>query len=334
MRTEFQDLRILLVGCGSIGQRHARVLRLLGVKHLFACDPIHERLSSLMRQNPGIDSCESLSEGLRRRPDAAFILTPPKLHVPMATEAVRAGCHVFVEKPISDTLEGVDKLEALARERGKRVMIGLCFRFHEGILKAKELVDHGAIGRVISIRALMGEHLPDVRPDFKNLFSSQYSGAFDLIHDLDLALWFAGQPVRSVKGLYGSYSDIGIRAPDLVEILIDFSDRCMANVHLDFFQRPRRRRTELIGTEGVVCVDFTKWDEYTVSVFRQGAGGWQSDTQGTARDDMFIAEDKAFLLSLLNGTDPGCGIKEACKSLRVILAMQGGMIEGAQGDRR
>jgi len=246
----------------------------------------------------------------------------------MATEAVRAGCHVFSEKPISDSLEGIDKLAVLAKERGKHVMIGLCFRFHEGILKAKDLIDSGAIGRVISIRALMGEHLPDVRPDYKGLFSSQYSGAFDLMHDLDLALWYANQPVRSAKGLYGSYSDIGIGAPDLVEILIDFEDRCVATVHLDFFQRPRRRKIELIGTGGVVCVEFAKWDEYTVSVFREGAGGWQSDTQRTDRDNMFIAEDKAFLLSMVNGADPGCGIEEACKSLRVILAVKTGTIEG------
>jgi predicted dehydrogenase len=323
MPTDFLSLRVLLAGCGSIGHRHARVLRELSVRHLMACDPNKAQLSSLVNQNPGIETCESFSDGLRRKPDAVFILTPPKLHIPMAIEAIRAGCDVFLEKPIADTLSGIDELRDLARAHGKRVMIGLCFRFHSGILEAKEYVDGGAIGRLISVRALMGEHLPDVRPDFKSLFTSQYSGAFDLMHDLDLALWFAGQPVRGVKGLFGTYSDIDIRAPDLVEILIDFENRCMANVHLDFFQRPRRRTLELIGTGGVAAVEFANWERCTVSVFAKGASDWQHHLRDTRRDDMFIAEDKAFLLSLVNGIDPGCGIDEACKSLRVVLNVQG-----------
>src|SRR5205085_7137903 len=135
-------------------------------------------------------------------------------------------------------------------------MVGLCFRYHKGLREVKQLLCDGAIGRLVSIRALMGEHLPDVRPDYRTLFSAQYSGAFDLMHDIDLALWFANQPVREVKAIYGSYSDMGIQAPDLVEILIDFEDRCLASVHLDFFQRPRRRQIELIGVAGVIAVEF------------------------------------------------------------------------------
>jgi predicted dehydrogenase len=69
------------------------------------------------------------------------------------------------------------------------------------------------------------------------------------MHDIDLAIWYAGQPVRQVYSLNGTYSDIGIEAPDVVEILMGFKDRCLASVHLDFFQRPRRRQIELIGTD-------------------------------------------------------------------------------------
>ena len=195
-------MRILLAGYGSIGKRHARVLRELGVRQLTAYDPDASKLEELKAQQPGIEICESFSAGLERQPDAVFILTPPKLHVPMAIQALEAGCLVFSEKPISDTLDGIDALSALARDTGRKVMVGLCFRFHEGLRKAKELACKGLIGRLVSIRSLVGEHLPDVRADYKTLFSSQYSGAFDLMHDIDLALWFAQQPVRRVKGIF------------------------------------------------------------------------------------------------------------------------------------
>ena len=162
------------------------------------------------------------------------------------------------EKPLSDSTDGLDDLVALAAAEGKKVMVAHCFRYHDGLLKAKKALDAGRIGRLVSVRAMVGEHLPDVRPDYRSLFSAQHGGAFDLMHDIDLALWYAGLPVRQVYALSGSYSDIGIIAPDVAEILIGFEGPCLATVHLDFFQRPRRRQIELIGTDGVILVEFAR----------------------------------------------------------------------------
>lgn len=142
------------------------------------------------------------------------------------------------------------------------------------------------------------------------------------MHDIDLALWFAGQPVRAVRALSGTYSDIGIRAPDVVEILMDFEDRCLASVHLDFFQRPRRRQIELIGTTGVIIVEFARWDRCVVSTFQAAHGAWQSEELATERDDMFIAEDREFLQSVVEGKPIACTIAEARKSLEVVVAAQ------------
>ncbi len=320
----FEHIRILLAGCGSIGKRHAGVLRDLGVRNVMACDPDESKLGELVAHQPDIEICESFSDGLKRRPDAVFILTPPKLHVPMAIHALEAGCHVFSEKPISDNLDGIDVLSKLAIDTGRKVMVGLCFRFHEGLRKAKEFVCKGTIGRLVSVRALIGEHLPDVRPDYKTLFSARYSGAFDLMHDIDLALWYAQQPVRKVKAFSGRYSDVDIDAPDLVEILIDFRDRCMASVHLDFFQRPRRRQIELIGVAGVICVEFARWDEYTLSIYSTMDGAWEHVSGKTRRDDMFRDEDSEFLRAISGSSEITCTIEEATKSLRVVLAAESG----------
>ena len=95
-------------------------------------------------------------------------------------------------------------------------MVALCFRYHEGLVRAKQYLDSGRIGRLVSIRALMGEHLPDVRPDYRTMYLALHNGAFELMHDVDLALWYAGQPVRKVHCVYGTYSDIGIQAADMV----------------------------------------------------------------------------------------------------------------------
>jgi predicted dehydrogenase len=323
MVKNWQNLSVLIAGCGSIGKRHARVLGGLGVRDLRACDPSAEQRQSLQEQVPSVKLCESFERGLAERPDTVLICTPPALHIPMARQALDAGCHVLTEKPLSDRLDGADELAALAGKRGKIVMVALCFRFHAGLLKAKRYLEAGRIGRLVSVRALMGEHLPDVRPDYRNLFSARQGGAFDLMHDIDLAIWFAGQPVRTVQALHGTYSDIGIEAPDVVEILMDFEDRCLASVHLDFFQRPRRRQIELIGTAGVITVEFARWDRCTVSVYEEARKSWDADDMTTDRDDMFRAEDREFLEAAAGTAGITCTIAEGCKSVAVVQAAQG-----------
>ena len=319
MSKDYRDLSVLLVGCGSIGQRHARILTKMGVHDIRVCDPDAKQVERLIQASQNVRVVSSFEQGLMEKPSVVFVLTPPKMHLTMATQAILAGCDVFCEKPLSDTLEGVAEFSAIVQKTGRRVMVGLCFRYHQGLLRAKELVDAGKIGRLVSIRALMGEHLPDVRPDYKTLFSAKYSGAFDLMHDVDLAIWYAGQDIDRVSCLYGTFSDIGIEAPDIVEILMGFKDRCIATVHLDFFQRPRRRQMELIGIAGVIIVEFASWDHCTVSIYD---GCWTHEKIETVRDDMFEAEDREFLESVSQNKPIKCTIHEAVKSIRVVAEAQ------------
>ncbi len=322
MVTRWQDLSVLIVGCGSIGKRHGRVLTGLGVSDIRACDPSDEQREMFPEHVPSARIYDSFESGLSDRPDAVLICTPPAMHIPMATKAVEAGCHVLTEKPLSDSTDGIEQLTALAQHHGKKLMVALCFRYHEGLLRAKKHLDSGRIGRVASIRAMVGEHLPDVRPDYRTLYSAKVGGAFDLMHDIDLALWYAGQPVRQVRSIIGNYSDIGIDAPDLVEVLIDFEDRCVATVHLDFFQRPRRRQIELIGTEGVITVEFARWDHCTVSVYEAERKRWDIEEIATDRDDMFRAEDQELLEAIAMDRPIRATIAEGVRSLEVVLAAQ------------
>lgn len=320
MNKAWENLSILLVGCGSIGKRHARVLTSLGVKDIRACDSNKKQVASLLHETPTVKYCDSFEDGVGEKPDVVFILTPPQMHVPMAMRAIKAGCHVFLEKPLSDTREGVEELDRLVSKSGRKMMVGFCFRYHKGLQAAKRILNMGKIGRLVSIRALMGEYLPSARPDYKTLHIAKHSGTFDLVHEIDLAIWFAGQPVRDVYSLYGTYSDIGIKAPDIVEILIGFKERCMAEVHLDFFQRPRRRVMELIGTRGGIMVEYASWDEYTLSIYDIKESAWNRVVEKTERDDMFRDEDREFLQAVAEGKPVVCDIKEACKSLNVVAA--------------
>lgn len=321
MGRKIEEMKILIAGCGSIGKRHARILASLGVTNIMVFDTDQSQVDLLIKEIPGAKQVNSYEEGIEKA-DAVFILTPTKLHIPLAMKAINASCHVFIEKPLSVNMEGVSDLKVLAEKTGKKVMIGLCTRYHEGIIKAKQLLDSGRIGRLVSTRNMVGEHFPDVHPEYKSLYYAKYSGAFELMHDLDLAIWFAGQQVKNVYSVYGSYSDIDIEAPDVVEFLIGYEDRCTATVHLDFFQKPRRRIMELIGTNGDLIIDFTSWTEYTISIYNPEKKIWEAETFKSARDDMFRDEDREFLESVAYDKPVTCNIQEACKSLRVIEAAQ------------
>ena len=324
---QITDMKVLLAGCGSIGKRHAQVLKEMGIRNMAACDPFvssHEAMRAVVPYAKMYTDYAAAIDDYK--PDAVFILTPTAMHLSMAKQALEKNCHVFIEKPLSNIPEGTDELKALAEKQGRIVMVGFCFRYHTVLRKAKELLKQGIIGRLISVRALMGEPFYEIQPNYLNMYYSKYSGAFELIHDLDLAIWFAEQKITEVQGMYGSYSDMGMQSPDIVEMLIRFEDQCMANVHLDFFQSPRRRQIDLIGMNGVITVEFASWDEATLSVYSKNDAQWRRETIPTARNDMFRDEDMDFLNCVLSGRKPDCTIDEALKSLNAVSSIYRPMI--------
>ena len=316
--SSWQTAGVLLAGAGSIGKRHARILRGLGILDLRVCDPLAAQRQALKAETSVTREFATYEEGLASNPDVVFICTPPAMHVPMSIAALEAGAHVFCEKPLADGFAGVDRLEQAIAATRRKFMVGFCFRYHDGLRKAKSYLDAGRIGRLVSIRCRMGEHLPTVRPDYRNLFTLKSGGAFDLTHEIDLACWFAGQPITAVKSLHGAFSDLGFEAPDVAEVLVQFGPSCVASIHLDFFSQPRYRLTELLGTNGTITVEFSTWDACKVSLYSAAAGQWAEESLHTDRDDMFRTEDREFLDAVAANQPIAIGVAEAAKSLRIV----------------
>lgn len=316
---QIKDLKVLIAGCGSIGKRHAQVLWDIGVRNMTACDPSGEQRESLKALLPEVAVTDSYEAALENGDfDAVFILTPTAMHLDMATKALNAGCHVFLEKPLANTLDGVSEVKELAEQKGLKIMVGFCFRYHEVLRKAKELLSSGIIGRLVNIRAMVGEPFAEVQPKYMDMYYSKYSGTFELVHDIDLAIWYANKDIEEVKAVYGSFSDMGMESPDSVEMLIKFKDRMAASVHLDFYQYPRRRQIELMGVEGTIIVEFASWDKATLSWYNKDTREWNVSEYKTERNDMFRDEDMEFLLSITENKEITCTIDEAVKSLYAV----------------
>ena len=314
-----KDYKVLIVGCGSIGKRHAECLKDIGVEKFVFFDPETER-SREQASIYGGEFVTSYEEGLKTDADCVYILSPTKLHVAQAEMALKAGKHVFLEKPLSDTTSGIDELCALAKETGKTVEVGFCFRFHDGVRELKKRLDSGVIGKTVSIRAMMGEHFPDVRPDYLSTYYVKYSGCFELIHDLDLAIFLAGEEPCEYNGFYGSYSGLGFESPDTAEMLVKFPS-CLANVHLDFFKSPRTRTMTVLGTEGQMILTFSTWDEYELKIYTRETKSWEVLRADTQRNDMFRAESLNFFGVIEGKEENLCPLEEARKSLIVAKAI-------------
>lgn len=315
-------LSVLVVGFGSIGKRHLRILQELGIKKLSVVDPREDRRETATRDFGITRVYENIEQGLLDKPQTVFICSPTDFHLEQAEMSLLSGADVMVEKPLSNSLDGTERLQNLANEFGKIVMVAHCFRFHEGLQRARTLLQEGVIGRLLSIRASVGEYIPDVMPDYRNMYISSLNGVYELMHEIDLALWFADQPPVRVFGIHGRFSDVGMKSPDMVEILIEFKQQCLASVHLDFFQRARRRQIDLLGTKGTILVDFARWDECLISLYRSKTHTWTYKKLITDRDDMFREEDRLFLQAVASRSPSPLGIAEGRLSLQVIDAVK------------
>ncbi|MGD8822307.1 MAG: Gfo/Idh/MocA family oxidoreductase, partial [Anaerolineales bacterium] len=143
------DRPYLICGLGSIGRRHLRNLQALGHKHLV----LYRTGKSTLPDDEleGLPVENDLEAALERwQPAAAVIANPTSLHIPTAIVAAEAGCHLLLEKPISDSLKGIPRLTKVVDENHLQVLVGFQFRFHPGLQTIYQLLKDGRIGQPLS----------------------------------------------------------------------------------------------------------------------------------------------------------------------------------------
>jgi predicted dehydrogenase len=297
-------------------------LRALGVQHLAACDPDQERLAPMV-EALGIQAFTDLDAALEAtNPTLVFICTPPVLHIPQALQAVRSSAHVFIEKPLSHSLDGIDELIAASEQHQRVVQVGYNLRFEEGVCALKSLLEDGAIGRVLWAYAEVGQYLPDWRPwqDYRASYTArrELGGGIilDASHELDYILWLLGQP-EGVLCMAGRVSNLDVNVEDCATILLRFAEGMQAVVHMDFVQRRATRTCKLVGEHGTLL-----WDAHAQQVQLFRAESQHPETHQYQRDSnaMYQAEVLDFLKSVDQMTPPRVDVRQARQVLATALA--------------
>jgi predicted dehydrogenase len=327
-----------MCGLGSIGQRHVRNLRaLLGdqVEILAyrnrASSPV---LNADMTVKPGADlestyqirSFTNLDDALNEKPDAVFITNPNTLHVPVALAAARAGCHLFIEKPISHNLDQLDELLCLVEQQGLVTFVAYQFRFHPGLRWVKSKMDEGHLGQIIAAHIVNGEYLPGWHPyeDYRESYAARAElGGGSLrvqTHEMDYALWLFGMP-RQVFALGGHLSNLEVDVEDSVNMLLrcEYQGKPLpVHIHLDYLQKPPQRICEVIGDAGKL-----RYDYYASEVVLHELGASapiRYSFQHFDRNQMFTDELQHFLACIRGEAQSMIDLREGIRSMKIGLA--------------
>jgi predicted dehydrogenase len=315
-------MRFLIAGFGSIGRRHFRNLVSLGEKDI---QFFRTQKSNLPDEEiAGFPVHSNVEDALAQKPDAVIVSNPSSLHLDIAIPAVEQGCHILMEKPLSDSMERVPELTKVVEESGSRVLMGFQFRFHPGLNEAHEIISAGRIGRILSAHAHWGEYLPDWHPweDYRTSYSAlpDLGGGviLTLCHPLDYLRWLIGD-VSELWAFLDTLGDLDLSVEDTAEIGLRFSGGAVGSLHLSYNQRPTVHTLEIIGTQGTI-----QWDAAagTLSWYLSDLDEWQRirNPDGFERNDMFRAEMRHFLAVVKGEEAPLCTLEDGVKALKLAVA--------------
>lgn len=324
------QLRVLVLGVGSIGSRHLRNFNELGVEKLAACDLVPEQMEPLASEL-GVACFTRYEAALTHfHPDCVAVCTPPRFHVIQARQAVDSGAHVFIEKPISDTTDGIGDLQAAAAHSKRVVRVGYNLRFHRGLRLAKELVDQGSVGRIMWAQAEFGQYLPDWRPwqDYRRGYTArrELGGGIllDASHEFDYMMWLLGHPTDLVS-VSGKVSSLEVDVEDSSTVLLRFPDGSHADIHVDFVQRQYSRSCKLVGEHGTILWDYTGQQ---LRIWRAGAKDWEIHDVAEDPNHMYLAELEDFLSRVTLGDCTEDSLVSAKDTLHLVLRAKASAASG------
>jgi predicted dehydrogenase len=331
-------MKALFVGLGGVGQRHLRNLRTLlgdsvdvlafrrrGLTQTLT-DKLEIEPNAVLEQKYGVRSFTSLEAALAEKPRVTFVCNPSSLHVEVARAAAEVGSHLFVEKPISDSLDGLDALASVVEGKKLASLVGYQLRFHPLLRALAGYLDAGAVGPVLAVKAEVGEYLPAWHPyeDYRQMYASRRAlgGGVILsqIHELDYLYSFFGLPKR-IFALGGHLSSLEVDVEDVASVSMEHvvDGRTLPiHLHQDYVQRPPSRTCVVVGDQGRIALDF---HQLAIRVFDgKGRIAEERAFPGFERNQLFLDEMKHFLAAADGKEKSIVSIREGTQSLRMALA--------------
>ena len=317
--------RLLISGLGSIGRRHLANLRHLGCEDIM----LHRTMTSTLPDDDldGLPIEVDLERALDRfQPEIALVTNPTAHHMDVAIPAARAGCNLFIEKPVSHSLERFADLESALAEGGGKALVGYHFRHSPGLQFVKGLLDQGVIGRPLQARVYWGEYLPDWHPweDYRDSYSARQDlgggVVLTLSHPFDYLRWLLGD-VREVRGTTGESGTLELEVEDHTSAVLTMTNNNLAAVQLDYIGRPPVHYLEISGSQGSL-----RWEaaDENVRWWNVETDRWQQKDQPTdfERNSIFLEEMRHLLAIGAGDEEPLCTLEDGKRAVEIALAIR------------
>ncbi|HLJ15990.1 MAG TPA: Gfo/Idh/MocA family oxidoreductase [Bryobacteraceae bacterium] len=318
-----KTVRLGLAGCGLFGESHLQAFRAVRSAEVVAAYDVDRGRAEAMAQQFGIRRvCASLQE-ICHLPevDAIDVVTPEHLHLEPVLEALAAGKHVFVEKPLATDLSQCAQMIEAARVHDRALMVGQILRFETKYAMLKDEVAAGRLGNIVSMHARRNR-LKSLLP----VYGRTHPALENSIHDIDLMLWYNDKAVQRVRG-YGRRATNG-KNPDTFWGVLEFEGGAIGVVETIWLLPPAAGimlddAFQLIGTAGLANIQllpgsFTLLREtgYEVPDVTYDPRVAQS-ARGALRDELAY-----FCECVLENRKPSVITAEAAKrAVRVVLAL-------------
>ena len=309
---------IALVGLGSIGRRHVRILKELRPE--FAI--------TLVRSGKGLTWPEqqlaqrvvkTSAEAIRSGAQAAIVCSPAPFHVSQAMEWIKEGRPVLIEKPLSHDTVGLSELAALAEARKVPVLVGYVLRYDVAAQYFYEWLKSDEIGELLYVRVECGSFLPNWRPeqDYRESASARkdLGGGvlLELSHELDYVNWFFG-PINDVQASLQNSDTLEVDTEDGAELLLHNTNGLPVSLHLDFYRRVPIRQCRVQTTKGELSWDclaqLVRWTDdkgqFTEKIFQQ------------ERDDLFRCQLEHFFDCLEKHAVPKVTLNDGIDVMQMI----------------
>ncbi|MHB0874814.1 MAG: Gfo/Idh/MocA family protein [Anaerolineae bacterium] len=308
--------RVVVVGVGSIGRRHARLLCEREDVAVELCEPSEDALAQARADIGMLPGHPSFEAALASKPYAVVIATPVECHRAQTIAALRDGIHVLCEKPMSATMaEAVAMKEATAASSAV-LSVGFMLHFHPGLLRLRRLIDDGAFGTVLQVQYRTGSYITLVNS--RSRYQATLEGALlmDYAHQPDAIHYLLRQ---RPKGVYMAARQAGqlefTSNPNYLTMVCDYESPLLSTIELNYVQMPQRHEIEIIGDAGWAAFDF---EAGMLRIARRADQSITPEGISVVRDDLYREEHRAFLDAAAGKRAPSSPAAEAIISMEVI----------------
>jgi predicted dehydrogenase len=308
----------------------------MGVRHLgLARELFPEAEIKILTHQSGIEFPEhsidyffNMEDALEFSPQIAVIANPAPFHLEIAQQLVEIGTHLLIEKPISISTNGIDKLLETSKKFNTIVAIGYNLRFDPSLQELRKLLQDGQIGSALSVRSEVGQYLPTWRSgrDYRNGVSAKQNLGggvlLELSHEIDYLRWIFGD-FMWVKATLSKQSTLEIDVEDSAHLTLGFlqnqeGTQLIGTLNLDFIRHDTTRICTVIGESGSL-----RWDGILgrVDLFQEGSTDWVTVYErSTDLENTYKAEWDNFLQSINRLETPKVTSVDAFRVVELIMA--------------